>query len=790
MSYKSQFDVPATVEDACWSLRLADYPRSLNRSRINDLFNGEPPYTREDAEKNNQNINVNFLTSTVQAHDARRQFANAFTKPGNFFAVNVDRGPKHKRKEISSDVTKGINRLMKRNMPYFEAYRSQFANTVLHGIGPVTWPDKHRWRPDPKGVEDIMIPGGTLLTMENLPFFAIFQPYTANQLRKLTTGPKVDPAWNMPMVNRLIEDAEKQMLDFGIPYSEIYSPEKMAERLKSDGGFVSGDSVATIDAWEFYFWNDEDNVSGWNKRIVLDANWAGGYGGMTRSDIPSLTTKIGTRDEFLYNPGKRKYATKLSELISFQFGDLSAVAPFRYHSVRSLGFLLFGVCHVLSRLECAFYESLFEQLCQYFRVRSMDEVERTLKINLFNRAFVDETVQFIPAQERWQVNAGLYQVGLSHLEQIIGRHASSYTQDANFGQEKQQKTATEVMAQVQSTASLVSAALAQAYEYKKAEYREICNRFCKKNSRDADVRAFRAQVLKAGVPKECLDTECWDIEPERVMGAGNKTLEIAVAEKLLGIRPMLDPEPQREVSRNYVLAISDDAALANRLVPDTPVKVTDSVHDAQLAVGPLMMGFRVDVKTGINHIEYIETLLHEAALKMKQIEGTGAMATQQEIIGLQNLLQHIAGHIQILSQDKTQQEKVREYGDDLKKLGNILKGYMQQLAEQQQAQGNGNGGIDAETQSKIQATMLTAQAKAANSQKSNSQRTAQRQTQFEMEMLRDAQRHQFEMQKERDQHMLDVRKQMHQTRVDAMTDLMKTTDELNRNRMKAVSEEE
>lgn len=420
----------------------------------------------------------------------------------------------------------------------------------------------------------------------------------------------------------------------------------------------------------------------------------------------------------------------------------------------------------------------------------MDEVERTLKINLFNRAFVDETVQFIPAQERWQVPSGLVQMGLSHLEQIIGRHASSYTQDSNYGQERQQKTATEVMAQVQSTASLVSAALAQAYEYKKAEYREICNRFCKKNSRDPEVRAFRNQVLKAGVPEECLDTECWEIEPERVMGAGNKTLEIAVAKELLGIRPMLDPEPQREVSRNYVLAISDDAALANRLVPDTPVKVTDSVHDAQLAVGPLMMGFRVDVKTGINHIEYIETLLHEAALKMKQIEGTGAMATQQEIIGLQNLLQHIAGHIQILSQDKTQQEQVREYGDDLKKLGNILKGYMQRLAEQQQAQGNGNGGIDAEAQAKIQATMIAAQAKAANSQKSNAQRTAQRQTQFEMEMLRDAQRHQFEMQKERDQHMLDVRKQIHQTRIDGLTDLMKTTDELNRNRMKAVSEEE
>lgn len=788
---KNHFDVAAVVEDITWQLRLADFPRSENRRRINDLFNGMPPFSEEEARQNNLNVNANFLESTVQAHDARRQFTNAFTKPGNFFQISVDRGPKHKRKEFGSILTRLANRPMKRSLTYFETYRSQFANTVLHGIGPVVWPDRYRWRPDPKGVEDIMIPGGTLLTMENLPFFAVFQPYTANQLRKLTTGPRVDPAWNMPLVNQLIESAERELLDFGIPNSEIYSPEKMAERIKSDAGFVSGDSVATIDAWEFYFWCDEGKQSGWRKRIVLDANWEGGVGGMSRENISKLKTSIGTRDEFLYNPGSRKYADNLSELISWQFGDLSAVGPFRYHSVRALGYLLFAPCLVYTRTQCLFLESLLEQLCQYFRVRNIDEVERALSVNLFNRAFLDESVQFIPAGERWQVNAPLIQMGLNHLERIIGRGASSYQQQSDMGPDNTPETATKTMAILQATTALVSAALAQAYEYKKGEYREICRRLCIKNSRDLDGTQFRKNALIEGVPEEVLDPECWDIEPERVMGGGNKTIETAVAERLLAVRPMLDPEPQRDTLRNYVLALSDDAALANRLVPESPVKVTNAVHDAQLTVASLMAGFQVDVQTGVNHIEIIETMLHEAALKMHQIEGNGAMANPEQIIGLQNVLGYIAKHIQILSQDKNEKQRVKEYGDALGNLGNLLKAYIQRLQQQMQKaqqKGGGNGGIDPETMAKIQALLITAKAKAENTRMSHSQRTAQRQVAFEMEQQRDAERHELDLQKKRDEHQVEMQNRMHSAHIEGAAELMRTGEEIHNNRLKAASE--
>lgn len=748
----SQFNNAAIVEDTVYSMRLGDYSRSLNRARVADLANGLPPYTPQQAKENNLSVNFNDLTCTRMLQDGRRQFYNGMMKTGAFFTVKLDRGDKHKKKDWEVIITKEINKKMKNSLYYYEQMQSAFANVVLHGIGPACWPDKQSWEPDPLGVEDVLVPSNTYRNLKNLPFFAVYRPYTALQLWKLTHGPRVDPGWNMDLVNQSIEYADKQILDSGVPQSEIYSPEKMSERFKEDSGLYSSDAVPTIDCWDFYFYNDDKKVSGWNRRIILDASWDLGAGSGLPDKKPARPdkTKIGTRGQFLYDSGDRKYAAKREQIIHFQFGDLSAVAPFRYHSVRSLGFLLFSICHLQNRLRCKFNDALFEHMLQYFRVRNIDDYERSLKINLVDKGYVDETVQFIPQAERWQINANLVAMGLANNREIIGESASSYTQDHDYGKEKTERTATEIMAQVQSTTSLVSAALAQAYEYQKYQYIEICRRFCIPNSKDPDVRQFRVNCLRAGVPEEILDSECWNVEPERVMGGGNKMMEMAIAEKLMGIRQILDPEPQREVTRDYVLAISDDPAKAEELVPMQPVRVTDAVHDAQLASAALMMGLPVSVKTGINHIEVIQTMLGVMTQVIQQAQQSGGMLPQEKIIGLQNVAQHIGQHIQILAQDKTQKDKVKEFGDDLGKLMNFVKAFAQRLQQQMQAQAqqNGNGQqMDPKALAKAREIQLTGELKRKNTAESHAQRTALRQTQNEMQLQNDAQRNALEQQK-------------------------------------------
>ena len=83
------FSDASAVEQVAYSIRLSDWPRAKNRVRIQNLFNGAPPFADDEENK----INVNPLGGTVLAHDARAQFYGAFLRPGRYFDASTDYGP-------------------------------------------------------------------------------------------------------------------------------------------------------------------------------------------------------------------------------------------------------------------------------------------------------------------------------------------------------------------------------------------------------------------------------------------------------------------------------------------------------------------------------------------------------------------------------------------------------------------------------------------------------------------------------------------------------------------------
>lgn len=782
-----KFNDASVVEQLCFSMKLADYPRGQQRARINSLFNGVPPYSPEEVQQNKINVNVNFLEGTGIAHEARTQFYGAFLKPGRYFSCTTDAGPAHLRQKRSAIVTKESQRLMKESLPYFECFRSKFALDVLHGIGPSVFRDQDRWCPQPVGVEDVMLPANTLLTMENVPFFAIYRSYTAPELIKLTRGPKTDPGWNTKLVDAILEWIDEETVALmGSNWPEVWSPEKAGERVKGDGGCYAGDQVPTIDVWDLYYWDDDGKQSGWKRRMILDS-WstpamAGGAASMNRRS-GGIYEK---GDQFLFNPGERFFADKMTSIVNFQFADLSAVAPFRYHSVRSLGFLLYATCHLQNRLRCRFNEAVFEALLMYFKVKNLDDAQRALKIELANQGFIDDTLVPLPAAERFQVNSNLVNMGLNENRSLIARHSASYnTSPSEFGSvDKREKTKFEVQAEIQQMTSLVGAALMQAYRYQGFEYREIFRRLCKPESIDPDARTFQARCVKQGVPLKMLSEEQWQVEPERVLGAGNKTLEMAIAEQLMQFRPLYDPGAQRSILRDVTMAITDDPARAEALVPEQP-EISDSVHDAQLRWGTLMAGGKVNLKDGTNHTEVIETLLAMLGEKVQGLEQSGGMAEQKDIINFGNVVDHINQEIQVLEQDKNEKQRVQQYRGAVTQITNLLKAFAQRLqqAMQKQAQQSGQG-ADPKEMLKVQSAAALAKIKQDNTRESHAQRTAQRQIQFQMEQKRDIDKHKLEMQKGAQKAGLELAAKQATTRQDLAHERAYTEQELEALRQK------
>jgi hypothetical protein len=229
--------------------------------------------------------------------------------------------------------------------------------------------------------------------------------------------------------------------------------------------------------WDFYYLSDDEKNYGWRRRMVLDA-----------PDGTASSYKAGKNfledSKFLYNPENRNYASKLNEIISFQFADGSVVAPFLYHSVRSLGFLMYSVCHLQNRLYSKVHDNAFESLMNYFRVSGAQDGEIPTKMDLINMGIIPEGFTFVPRSDRWQTDVNLVQMTMQMNRKTVADSAAAYNQDFGYSEDSPEKTATEVAAQMNATTSMVGQMLQDAYGYQEYQYQEIARRFCIPNSKD------------------------------------------------------------------------------------------------------------------------------------------------------------------------------------------------------------------------------------------------------------------------------------------------------------------
>lgn len=746
-----KFTVAQNVESIIYDMKFADQARSSNRALIQDLFNGESPYSERQVQQNNIQVNFSDLTGTKISQDAQGQFVNAVFSPSQYFGVRVDAGPKHKRGEYSETISGNLRRAMKRGKhawKYRQNLRDIFAQLILHGIGPMIWQDEDHWCPEMQAIADVLVPSQTLLTMENMPYFAVYRRYTAYKLWRMTRGPKVDPAWNMKVADKCIEWALRQWgQTSNTDYT--YNLERIAEDFKSDGGVFNSDAVPTIDCWDFFYLDDDNDESGWKRRIVLDTPSiaTGDYDNAKVSQ--STKNLIGERGLFLYDSGDRIYASRLSEIAHWQFANGSMVAPMRYHSVRSLGWLLYSVCHLQNRLHCALTEAAFEACLQFFRVTNQDDTQRAIKIDLTHRGVIPDGVNFVPAQERWKVDANLIESVIALNRQKIADNSTQFTRNMGAdAQNPREKTATQITAELQATSALLGAMLEQFYGSQDFQGREICRRYCRSNSKDSDVIQFRLRCLQDGIPPELLDVEKWDVSTERIMGSGNQQLAIGQAGAIMSQYDRLDPNAQRVAMRRFMFATTRDSATTELLAPEEPLLVTRSVHDAQVSVATLLAGQVMGLVQGVNHGEYAAVLIGALNLEIQKIaQVQQGVATPNQLAGLSNLAGQTpdgqpmqnqdgspsngaASHIAILSQDKGAKELVKQLGDLLSKAMNEVRAMGQRLQEQQQSQNgatNGQPEIDPETAVKLKGKLLTDQAKALNMRESHSQRAQQRQ---------------------------------------------------------------
>lgn len=733
MNTETIYNSADRVWDVITTMLEADDDRREDRATIAKAFNGDPPFTDDEVEEHNIETNVNFLEGTTLMHDARNQYRNAMLKPGDFFKLTVD-GYLDVRERLAASkcITSKINRVMKRALPYSHTLRSQFASTALHGIGPAFWPGADGWRPEGIGLDDVLIPDETLLDMSDLQHFAIRREYSLFRFWKMSESRT--PGWNKKatrtIIGKMVSDIEKGVTDNNDSYDFYRNPERVAEKIKQNIGYYNTSAVPKVKLWHFFTRDPDDKEGGWLRYIIEDR------------DNPDQKTS-----DFVFRSSKR-YASDHSEIVHFQFGNLANVAPFRYHSLRSLGFLLYSVFQKQNELRCRGMDAAFADLLWFFRVQDVTDRDRIQRVDLHHLGVIPEGINIVGREERHQPDIDMLMFQLGQNRALMSESASSFRGDRDVGDPTAGKgmSATEVQARMAAVQQMVSAILGEAYDYATTQYYEIARRFSRKMSQDADIKKFHKQLKVEGVPDKYIDYERWHIEPVRTLGQGNKLMEAVQSQMLMAIRPLLDPDKQRRVVNLYVEANTDDAGLANELAPvDEAQFPSDSVIEAQQNAGVLLQGLPVGIPQGVNRGEYIASALQSLAVAVEKINKRGEVPKDvDELIGLQNLSGHIKQNIEIFAGDTSQKEMIGTLNNELSRLDNQIRAFAQRFEEQAQAQAKaqqqGNGAVTADDIAQIEKDRAMTDMKMRNREAASQQRLQQNEARFAQEQRIEQQR--------------------------------------------------
>lgn len=696
MNFKDAQKVLATIQ----ATDDAAYRQGQNRAKINNLFNGAPLLSMDDAKKMGLKVNCNMGEAPVLGQNGRRQYHNAFLSRNQYFTVRLPDAPPEKQVEWSSFITRKINKPLKRSLQYFELQRSKWAAVLLHGYAPTVYFNRFRVFPEFVALEDFRVPTDSMCDLSNLAWFGVRKAYTTGELSRKVFGPNAHSGWNKKVVAEVLEKVQDQNWETGGTAKWSKEPEKMAEIVKQNGGFYSGDAVPTIPLFHFYFLDDSNRARPeWRMRIV-----------------PDTTTLSVPTGEFVFDNGNECMATEIGQLLQMQVGDLNNKAPFLIHSVRSLGFLVMEPIFHSNLLDCRFLQHVHEHMNAWLRVNDVQARGRANKVDLYDKGVVPDGVTIVPAAERHQIQGALVEMAQNRMQTIKQNASVSYTQDTEQGRSPDE-TATAVMARVSQVNAMMSGLLLTARQYEQFSCEEICRRFTLRKSQDAMAKRFQQECRDYGIPSRFVNSDAWEVEVDMPLGNGNPTMEMAQANLLMQQRAAYDAQAQQRILHEYTIAVTGDPRKADLYAPvDKKRDVSDAQVYAEAMFSTLMLGVPVQRKEGFPILEVCGTMLGLMAGVVSRIEQTGNMATSGEIAGLKQVAQFVDQMIVQLEADIPNRPAAKEFADMLGKLMNSVKGFEQRLMEQQQAmaekENQDQQNAVAESQAKVQATVVGAQTKA------------------------------------------------------------------------------
>jgi len=606
------------------NLRKADEQSSLNRTRVDAMFDGSSPYDQGSLNRSGQGLktNLNFGEAQRLLDISMSAYVDLYSSLEKLVEVKGTEGEAAEIGPQEDIVSEEITHML-RSWPEFHSSYLRLCNTFIkHGVGVSYFDTPDDWRFRVGSFADILIPRQTPSSEDMIDVAVGRRQYHLHELFAFIKNEKAAArvGWDVDEVKRVIM---KNTNTDGRNGSRQYSDWEVLQQEMKNNDIYAGYQNPTVSVLHFWVRELDSSISHY----------------ICAEDSPK---------EFLYKKVSR-YEKPEQAYVLFSYGVGSNGT---YHSIRGLGHRIFNHIQTSNRLRCQMVDGAMlasAVMIQPESQRSLDELGFT---HYGPYAVLSPGVNII---EKAIPNLG--QAVQPALDDISNQLALNTDTVSTYGpqQSSPYRNQMQVVADMDVSTRLSGASLNLFYASWTRLLREVVRRVVTSKRSDVALKEFYRRCAMRGVPESFIRTlDISKTKAVRSIGNGSYANRLVALRELQGISGSFDEVGRRNLTRDIVSTrVGHD--LADRYTPQQEeARPTVDNKIAFFENQELMGGGAVPVVTNELHGAHLN--IHLPALN-QLIEQLNAGATDpvQALPALQAFYQHISETVQLIATDPAQE---------------------------------------------------------------------------------------------------------------------------------------
>ena len=690
------------------TLRKADEGSSVNRARIDAMFDGANPYNATQLAASGQGLktNLNFGESQRLLDIALSAYVDLYSSLERLVEVKGTEGEAAEIKDMEELVAEEITHLL-RSWPEFHSNYLRLCTTfVKHGVGVTYFDTPDDWRFRVGSFADILIPRQTPASEGAIDIAIGRRNYHLHELHAFIKNPKAAKrvGWDVDEVKRVITENVTTKGRGGTRYSDWEATQSELKNNDIHTGYQNP-TVAVLHLW-------------------------------VREMDGSISHYICAEQEpkeFMYKKISRyKGPEQAYTLFTYGVGSNGT-----YHSIRGLGHRIYNHIQTSNRLRCQMVDGAMLSsavMIQPDSQRALDELGFTYygayavlspNVNIIEKAIPNLSNSVQPA-----------------LQDISQQLALNTDTVSTYGpqQGSPYRNQMQVVADMDVSTRLSGASLNLFYASWNRLLREVVRRIVDNGKRDPAIREFYDRCAARGVPQSFVRSlDIARTRAVRSIGNGSYANRLVALRELQAISGSFDEVGRRNLTRDIVSTrVGHD--LADRYAPQgEEARPTVDNKIAFLENQELMEGNPVPVEA--NELHGAHLITHTPALtQLIEQLNQGAADPVQALPALQAFYQHIAETVEIIAADPAQEVLVGDVKQALQYAEEMINNTSKKV-QKMQRDGAAQGGEEGapEPDPKVEAKMQEHQMKMQMAEQKANLDMRLKQAKFEQEQaMRDA----------------------------------------------------